>query len=105
MRSIFILVLLPITFAITGCGDDGGSDAEPYPTLQECFDDHTMTEGLPVGQAIVVCCIDHPIAGVHPSCGADKAACATIVRAALSAATTTADITTACADYETKLGM
>ena len=104
MRSIFISLLFPITLAITGCGSST-KDAEPYPTLQECFDDHTMTEGLPVGQAIVICCIDHPIAGVHPSCGADKTACGTIVRAALSAATTTADITTACADYETQLGM
>lgn len=104
MRSIFLSTLIPIALAITGCG--GGSDGEEsYDNLQDCFDDHTMEEGLPVQEAIVVCCTDHPIAGKHPSCGTTAAMCDTIVRAGLSAATTMADITAACTDYETQLGM
>lgn len=108
MRSLVISlsVLLPITFATAGCGgDDGGEEA--FDTLQDCFDDHTSTsgEGLPIQQAITVCCLEHPIAGKAPSCGATAAECNTIVRAGLSAATTTADIMAACTDYQTQLGM
>src|SRR4051812_18362018 len=100
MRSILILSML-----LCACGDDGGGE-EAFPTLQACFDDHTAGgEALPVTQAITVCCIDHPIAGVHPSCGATAAECTTLVRAALSAATTMADISTACTDYQNQLGM
>ena len=88
--------------ALTACHDDHAADAEPYDTLQACFDDHHATEGLPVGESIVVCCTDHPIAGVHPACKATAADCVTFVRAQLSAATTDAEITAACADYIAK---
>lgn len=62
-----LLLLLPV-----GCKDDG---EESYDTLQDCFTDHTEEENLPVVEALVVCCLDHPIMGVAPSCGADAPEC------------------------------
>lgn len=62
MRSALfaLLLILPV-----GCKDDS---VEAYDTLQECFIDHTQEESLPVVEALVVCCLDHPIAGVSPAC-------------------------------------
>jgi len=105
MRIAAVLATAFLSLALAlGCNDDHkpGADADPFDTLQECFDEHHVTESLPVKESIVVCCTDHPIAGVHPSCGATQAACETHVRAELSATTTAAEIQTACADYIAK---
>ena len=99
----FFLISSLISLSMFACGGSS-NDAEAYPTLQECYDDHTTVEMLPVTEAITVCCIDHPINGVHPSCGNTQAECETIVRAGLDQSVTTADITTACTDYVTKKG-
>jgi hypothetical protein len=77
-------------------------DADPFDSLQECFDEHATMESLPVGEAIVVCCTDHPIAGVHPSCKDTKADCVAHVRAELSSSVTDTQIDAACADYISK---
>ena len=103
MRSTVLSLLFPITLAIAGCGDDSGVEA--YDTLQDCFDDHTTVESLPVQEAITICCLEHPIAGVKPSCGATTAACETIVNAGLADTVLASDITAACTDYQTQLGM
>jgi len=93
------------SFALTlGCGG-GGNDAEPYDTYQECFDDHTIEESLSIHDAIVVCCLDHPIAGVHPSCGDTSAACQTYLGTNLTTTATAAEVTMACDDYITEKGM
>jgi len=82
------------------------NDAEPFPTFQECFDDHHNVEALPVGESIVVCCLDHPIAGVKPVCGSTAAACMTYLGANLSATSASAtEVSAACTDYITKKGM
>ena len=93
-----------ITLLLVACHND--NDAEPYPTFQECFDDHHNVEALPVQEAIVVCCLDHPIAGVKPVCGDTAAACGTYLDANLSATSASGtDKTAACADYINKKGM
>ena len=96
--SIFALPL-----AIAACGDST-ADADPFDTLQACFDEHNKEESLPVQQAIVVCCVDHPIAGIHPSCTDTQAACVTHVRGELDSTVSDADISAACTDYITKKG-
>jgi hypothetical protein len=101
MRTVTALVsfafVLPL--ALAACGDSETMDADPFDTLQACYDEHAVTENLPVQQAIVVCCLDHPIAGVHPSCKDTQADCVSHVRAALSASVVDADITAACTTY------
>lgn len=89
-------LLLPLGVA---CGDHHDEDAEPFDTLQACYDDHHGEEGLSVQQAIVVCCLDHPIAGVHPSCTSTQAECITHVRAALDTSVLDAEISAACTTY------
>ncbi|HVV81518.1 MAG TPA: hypothetical protein VHE35_00520 [Kofleriaceae bacterium] len=111
MRTISTLVLVSFSSlclaSITpGCGGDDGEDAESYDTFQDCFDDHTMAEMLPTVQAIAVCCLDHPIAGVHPSCGDTEAACETYVGANLAAGDASAsDVTSACTTYISEKNM
>ncbi|MBL9016977.1 MAG: hypothetical protein JNL83_22500 [Myxococcales bacterium] len=97
MRSICLFACA----LVAGCH---GHTHDEYPTLQACFDEHTVAESLPIRQAIVICCLDHPIAGVSEVCGADHTACEAYVRANLPAVATT-DVTAACADYETQKGM
>ena len=98
-----ILLALFVSNMLVACGSSG-SDAEPYDTLQACYDDHQNVEMLGIGPSITVCCIDHPIAGKHPSCGTTQAECEAIVRAGLDQSVTTTEISAACADYVTQLG-
>ena len=90
---------LVVPLALAACGDSATMDAEPFDTLQACYDEHAVTEKLPVQRAIVVCCLDHPIAGVHPSCKDTQVDCVSHVRAELSASVLDADITAACMTY------
>jgi hypothetical protein len=99
------LLCLGLAFA-EGCGGGNSTDAEPFDTFQACFDEHHVTESLPVHDAIVVCCIDHPIAGKKPACGATAADCMTYLGTNLSSSSATTDeVTMACADFETQLSM
>mgnify|MGYP003419506571 FL=1 len=91
-----LLLLLPI-----GCKDDA---AESYDTLQDCFTDHTEEESLPVVEALVVCCLDHPIMGVNPSCGDTEADCINHLTDEIKQTdASTVDIMDACAEYEDQL--
>ena len=94
MRSFCLFVC-----ALVACSHDHTHDE--YPTLQACFDEHTVAENLPIQKAIVICCLDHPIAGNSEVCGADKVSCEAYVRVNLPAVAAT-DVTAACADYETQ---
>lgn len=101
LAAAFALPLL-----VTACSDNNTNqqDADPFATLQDCFDEHHNTESLSVHDAIITCCIDHPIAGVHPSCGMTQPDCVTHVTANLSASSaSSSDISTACTDYITQL--
>lgn len=95
---VFVASLFACSLALTACSDEK-EDAEPFDTLQACFDDHHGVESLSIHDAIVVCCLDHPIAGVHPSCKDTAADCVTHVDAALDSTASASDIQTACTDY------
>src|SRR5437660_764380 len=97
---ISTLVALPLT--ISACGSSNTMEADPFDTLQACFDEHHNMESLSVHDAIVVCCLDHPIAGVHPSCKDTQADCVAHVDAELDNSVTSADIQMACTDYITQ---
>jgi hypothetical protein len=102
MRLALAFVSTALLFAACG-GDD--SDSEPYDTFQDCYTDHHNTESLPADQAIVVCCIEHPIgsAGKNTVCGADSASCTTYVTAQVTtSAPTTAEISAGCATYQSQ---
>ena len=95
--------LLCIGFALSvfafACGGSDGGDAESYDTYQDCFDDHTMVESLSFHDAVVVCCIDHPIDGHKLACGATSADCVTYLGANLTSSATTDQVQMACDDY------
>ena len=74
-------------------------DHDGYSTLQECYDEHHDVEALPVHDSIVVCCLDHPIDGVAPSCLNTQADCVSHVDAELDLSVSLADIQAACTDY------
>jgi hypothetical protein len=102
MRSTTALLSawFAVLFLFAACSDSAPTDAEPFDTLKACYDEHHNVESLTVQKAIVVCCLDHPIAGVHPSCQNTQADCVSHVQQAnLDASATDADITTACATY------
>lgn len=101
MRFTFRLLAfsLAASLALAACGDSNPMDADPFDTLQACFDEHHVMESLSTHDAIVVCCLDHPIAGVHPSCKDTKDDCVAHVRAELTASVLDADIQAACATY------
>ena len=102
------LFAVPVVFA--ACGNSTPA-ADPFDTFQLCFDEHHTTESLNPHDAIVVCCLDHPIAGVHPSCGDTAAACVAqitgtdAVHNLTATSATTAEVMTACADYITQKNM
>jgi hypothetical protein len=107
MRFSLILLALFVTALAAGCGSSA-ADADPYDTLQLCFDDHHTNESLGIKESIVICCLDHPIGASmqHPSCGNTQAECETHVNAELlDTSATTVEVTTACVDYVTKKGM
>jgi hypothetical protein len=95
-----LLALLVSSLTLSGCG--GGEKG--YSTLQACYDEHHVVENLPVLQAIVVCCLDHPIVGVAPSCRDTQADCVAHVDAELDGSVTTTDIQAACTEYITQKG-
>jgi hypothetical protein len=99
IATALVASLFGFSLVLAACGDSA-QDAEPFDTLQACFDDHhNGAESLPVAQAITVCCLDHPIAGVHPSCKDTMADCVTHVDAELDSTVLAADIQAACTDY------
>lgn len=97
MRSLCIALAL---FAFA-CDHDHNS----YSTFQACFDEHTMSENLPFQEAVVVCCLDHPIGGVSSACGATAPECVTYLTANLTSSATTTEIEATCAEYIRQKGM
>lgn len=97
------------------CGDNGGNDAEPFDTFQDCYDDHHVEEMFTAPKAITICCLDHPIGASAGGvvCGTTAASCTTYVTANLEGGgsgsgsddVTSADITAGCTDYVTQKGM
>jgi hypothetical protein len=103
MRSALLGLLLAFSLTSFGCKDDG---EEAYDTLQDCFTDHTEEESLPVVEALVVCCLDHPIMGVNPSCGDTEADCINHLTDEIAQTdASTVEVMDACAEYVDQLGM
>jgi len=103
-----LLASLVTSFAIAACDGTPPADNDPFPTFQACFDEHHVTESFPVQQAIVICCISHPIgsADMNVVCGSDAAACDTYVGANLTGSDVgSADVQAACTDYINQRGM
>ena len=100
IATAFLSVSLALPLVLAACG---GGDEEPFDTLQDCYDDHHNVESLSVHDSIVVCCLDHPIAGVHPSCLTTQADCVSHVDTELDATVSLSDIQAACTDYVKEL--
>ena len=98
-----------IAFAVlaSACGSSTNcpsGDCTPYPTYQDCYNDHHLMEMFPAEKAIEICCIDHPIGNqkMNVVCGDTTQSCETYVAANLTDSTDpnlTADITAACTAY------
>jgi len=100
IASCLMVSWFALPLVLAACGDDNtGSDAEPFATLQDCYDEHHVEENLSVTEALVVCCVDHPIDGVHPSCGATKAECVAVITPAIVPALTADEVDATCTDY------
>jgi hypothetical protein len=99
MRIARALASISLTFPLVVACSSKSNDADPFDTLQACYDEHHNVESLSVHDSIVVCCLDHPIAGIHPSCKDTQADCVTHVDAELDASVVLSDIQTACTDY------
>ena len=100
IATALLSVSLALPLVLTACG---GGDEEPFDTLQDCYDDHHNMESLSVHDSIVVCCLDHPIAGVHPSCLNTQADCVSHVNDELDPSVSLGDIQAACTDYINEL--
>jgi hypothetical protein len=100
MRISTALLASFLALSVTACSDNKEADNDPFDTLQACYDAHTSgDEHLPVQEAIVTCCLDHPIAGMAaPTCPAVQADCVTHVHQGLPAIAD-ADVTAACTTY------
>jgi hypothetical protein len=98
-----------LTLGLAACSSSSkiGPDEDYFPSLQACFDEHTQSEGLTPQQAVVTCCIDHPIGdtkdtAVHPSCGMSSDDCAAHVHANLTTLAMS-DVDAACQTYVEQL--
>jgi hypothetical protein len=97
------LACLGLLCALAACHDH---DHDAYATYQACFTDHTTVESLTVTEAIVVCCLDHPIAGMSsPVCGDTAAACVTYLTTNLTSGATDQEKMAACDEYIVQKGM
>jgi hypothetical protein len=86
-----------------GCGSD--ADDEPYDTYQECFDQHVKHEDKTNEEAIVICCTNHPIAGIKPVCGQTAPDCINYITDNLDQlSASTVEVMEACQMYEAQLG-
>lgn len=89
---------------VVACSADDGPRA--YPTYQECFEDRLEVEKKPVEETIVLCCLEHPIDGASPACGATAPDCINYLTANLKQTSAGVDeVARACMTYETEKDM
>ena len=102
MKLAAVLFTIAVVASV-GCGSD---TVQSYPTYQMCFDDATMAKKMLVPDAIVMCCLDHPINGVMPACGDTKPDCINFLTANLSqTSASTTDVMDSCAEYISQKAM
>jgi hypothetical protein len=82
-----------------------GHSHDDYASFQSCYDEHIVAEALPINEAIVVCCLDHPINGNETPCGATAPECVTFLGANLTTTATSTELETICDEYITQKGM
>jgi hypothetical protein len=93
MRRLVLLVVVCI-----GCKNESGT--EPFDTYQDCFDKLVETDKQMVEDAIVECCIDHPIDGVKPVCKDTTPDCINFLTANLNqTSASTVEVMEACQAY------
>lgn len=96
------LAAIALALFAFACHDHEHDD---YQTFQACYDAHTMEENLPFQEAVVVCCLDHPIDGNAEPCGATAPECITYLGANLTSSATSTEIEAACDEYIIQKGM
>lgn len=104
ISTILLASFLAFPLALGACSNDSPpADNDPFDTLQDCYDEHhSGDETLPIQEAIVTCCLDHPIGGVKaPTCPGVQTDCVTYVHTALPSILD-ADINAACMTYITE---
>jgi len=104
ISTLLFTSFLALPLALGACSDDKKEDNDPFATLQDCYDEHHGgAEHFPIQEAIVTCCLDHPIAGMKaPTCLDNPTDCVTHVRMELDASILEADIDAACMTYITE---
>lgn len=99
-RASLLVLTSALLSTLPGCGEEG-HEASPFTTYQACFDEHMKPMVLTVTEAIVECCLDHPIAGQRPACGADRPECINYLTANLNqTSASTIEVMDACTEYE-----
>ena len=94
MRARLLAVMAILASA---CGDD---PPQSFPTYQECFDDRTMAAAMLVPDAIVACCLEHPIGGMTAVCGATAPDCINYLTANLAqTSASTIEVMDSCTEY------
>lgn len=93
------MILLALLAA--ACGED---PPKSYDNYQACFDDQTQKGMLPVMEAIVACCLDHPIDGNRPVCQGAVPECITYLTNNLNQVSASpTEVRTSCEEYVSKL--
>ena len=94
--------LLPGLFLLAACKDEPVASYEIY---QDCFDDLT-DKGRLVVDALIECCLDHPIGGESPACGETASDCINYLTDNVSQFdASTVEVMDACAEVEDMLDM
>jgi hypothetical protein len=100
ISTALLASFLTLPLVLTACGSSNPVDADPFDTLQACYDEHNGNEHLTPQQAIVTCCLDHPIGGQPaPTCLNTQTDCVSHVTANLSSSIMQTDIAAACMTY------
>ncbi|MEJ7602436.1 MAG: hypothetical protein WKG01_31380 [Kofleriaceae bacterium] len=99
MRSTILFAAL----VLAACGDD---PPKSYDTYQDCFDDQTLYDMMPVQESIVACCFDHPIDGNRPVCQGTVPDCINFLTINLSQVSASpGEVRASCEEYIVKLEM
>jgi hypothetical protein len=102
MRAL-VFATLWCSWVLGGCGGED-HEASAYSSFQACFDVHAEDEGMTAVDAIFTCCLDHPIEGQRPACGASSSACVNYLTNNLKQTSASyVDLQDACYYYEGEL--
>jgi hypothetical protein len=93
--------MILLALLVGACGED---PPKSYDNYQACFDDQTEKGMLPVMEAIVACCLEHPIDGARPVCLSAVPECINYLTNNLNQVSASpTEVRTSCEEYVTKL--